>query len=464
MKSVYQKFLSAKISIVLLLLIASAEFPAQSYPDQHYFWEDEDLAANIESMSGIEISEDGKTIQLQDGVNLGTIIFKPDSSEQPFNRGLPSWNGHAPNDKSGFKVLMRFYNNGWSPWLTVGFWKANIWSGYGQTSYSGGKIDIDYAVLNSYHNKWQFQVIMKRNSGEQSPTLNKLSFFVSDQRTTDNVNISQIVADKPASIFIPTQHFYQYALDPGIGGNICSPTSVAMVLRSYDIQVDPLQFARDNHDPYWGIFGVWPRSVQNGVEFGLKGSVTRYRSWSDARKTLEAGGRVVMSVGAPLYPVGHLMMLAGFDASGNPIVHDPARSNGYSYKWNKTSLSSSWFLKGGVAYTFFPPDTAGVTSVESDQNVPDQFMLYSNYPNPFNSTTRIKFSVPTRQNVTLKIYDVLGNEVSTLVNEEKNPGTYTVDFNSDNLPGGKQGLASGFYFYTLQTPEFSATGKMVLLK
>lgn len=459
MKSFYRKALSIVVSILLILIFIPIKFlSAQSYPDQHYYMQDEQLIAGIESMSGIEVSADGKKIQLKDGITSGTVVFKPDSSEQPFNRGLPSWNGHVPNNRSSFKVMMRFYNNGWSPWLTVGFWKENLWSGYGQTSYSGGKIEIDYAVLNSYHSKWQFQVYMKRtSSGEPSPSLNKLSFFVSDQRTTDNVNLAQLVVDKPASIFIPTQHYYQYSLDPVIGGDICSPTSVAMVLRSYNIDVDPLQFARENRDPYWGIFGVWPRTVQNGVEFGLNGTVTRYRSWSDARKTLEAGGRVVMSVGYPLYPAGHLMMLAGFDDAGNPIAHDPARSNGYSYKWDKTSLSRSWFLKGGVAYTFFPQDSAGVTAVESEQNVPEKFMLYSNFPNPFNSTTQIKFSVPARQNVLIKIYDVLGNEISTIVNEEKDPGTYTVGFNADQL-------TSGFYFFTLQTAEYSETRKMVLLK
>ena len=88
------------------------------------------------------------------------------------------------------------------------------------------------------------------------------------------------------------------------------------------------------------------------AEFGLDGAVTRYRTWSEAREVLANGGRISMSVGPPLYP-GHLMMFAGFTSDGRPIVHDPAKSNGYSYIFNKTSLSQSWFAKGGVAYTFY---------------------------------------------------------------------------------------------------------------
>ena len=349
--------------ILPLLLIFSMVAFSQPYPDQNYTYEKDSLLSRIESMNGIEISSDGKSVILSDGITNGSVIFKPDSSQYPFNRGLPSWNGHSPNDKSSFKVLMRYYKNSWSPWLTVGFWKSNIWSSYGATSFSGGKIDVDYTVLNSYYSKWQFQVVMKRTgSSEPSPSLWKLSFFVSDQKTTDNVNITSIVNDKPSTLFIPTQHFYQYSLDPGIGGDICSPTSVSMVLRSFNIEVDPLQFAKDNFDSYWSMFGVWPKAVQNAAEYKLNGEVSRYRTWSEAYNVLAAGGRIVMSVGLPLY-TGHLMMLAGFDSQGNPLVHDPAKSNGYGYKFNKTSLSQSWFDKGGVAYTFYQEDTTGVTSV-----------------------------------------------------------------------------------------------------
>ena len=58
----------------------------------------------------MEIAKDGKSVVLSDGVNDGYVIFKPDSSEYLFNRGLASWNGHVPNDNSSFKVFMRYYN------------------------------------------------------------------------------------------------------------------------------------------------------------------------------------------------------------------------------------------------------------------------------------------------------------------------------------------------------------------
>jgi len=90
---------------------------------------------------------------------------------------------------------------------------------------------------------------------------------------------------------------------------------------------------------------------------------------------------------------------------------------------------------------------------------PNEFALYQNYPNPFNPSTSIQYAIANRQFVTLKIYDVLGTEITTLVNEEKPAGVYNVEFRIDNLE-----LSSGIYFYRLQAGDFVETKKMILLK
>ncbi len=89
--------------------------------------------------------------------------------------------------------------------------------------------------------------------------------------------------------------------------------------------------------------------------------------------------------------------------------------------------------------------------------LPDKFELLQNYPNPLNPSTRINYSMPEISFVTLRLYDVLGNEILTLVNEEKPAGNYSVEFNAANLP-------SGSYFYRLTTNKFSETKKMILMK
>ncbi len=106
-----------------------------------------------------------------------------------------------------------------------------------------------------------------------------------------------------------------------------------------------------------------------------------------------------------------------------------------------------------------------VTDVnDNDILNPISFNLEQNYPNPFNPSTVIKYSIPNADNVTLKIYDVLGKEIYTLVNEYQNAGYYELKFDAANLPAGRQGLASGIYLYKLKAGNFTLTRKMLLIK
>jgi len=101
---------------------------------------------------------------------------------------------------------------------------------------------------------------------------------------------------------------------------------------------------------------------------------------------------------------------------------------------------------------------ANVTAVDDQNNsTPLKFELNQNYPNPFNPGTKIKYAIGSMQYTTLKIYDVLGNEVATLVNEEKPAGTYEVNFDASNL-------SSGIYYYQLKAGSFIQTRKMILMK
>lgn len=113
----------------------------------------------------------------------------------------------------------------------------------------------------------------------------------------------------------------------------------------------------------------------------------------------------------------------------------------------------------GADTTFFlSVSTEPFVDVEDEvKNIPSEFILEQNFPNPFNPVTTIQYSIPQRSNVTLKIYDVLGKEIAVLVNEEKDRGVYNVNFDAT-------GLASGIYLYKLQAGSFVETKKMILLR
>ncbi|MDX1372473.1 MAG: T9SS type A sorting domain-containing protein, partial [Nitrososphaeraceae archaeon] len=95
--------------------------------------------------------------------------------------------------------------------------------------------------------------------------------------------------------------------------------------------------------------------------------------------------------------------------------------------------------------------------VKSDETVVAEFYLEQNYPNPFNPNTTIKFKIANRSFTSLKVYDVIGNEVSSLVNKELAAGEYQFTFKANNL-------TSGIYIYKLATSGFSQSKKMLLLK
>jgi hypothetical protein len=103
------------------------------------------------------------------------------------------------------------------------------------------------------------------------------------------------------------------------------------------------------------------------------------------------------------------------------------------------------------------------SSKNIDSEIPETFVLFQNYPNPFNPETIIGYQLSSAGNVSLKVYDILGNEVVELVNEFQNPGTHFVKFNAQSTNYGKQ-LASGIYFYQLRSGAFTQTKKFILMK
>jgi hypothetical protein len=108
---------------------------------------------------------------------------------------------------------------------------------------------------------------------------------------------------------------------------------------------------------------------------------------------------------------------------------------------------------GGV----FRAQLSVLTGVNERKELPNNFTLSQNYPNPFNPTTTISFSLSTTSYVSLKVFDVLGREVSNLVSKELTAGSYSQQWNASNVP-------SGVYFYRLQAGNYSETMKLVLLK
>ncbi|MCL6097418.1 MAG: T9SS type A sorting domain-containing protein [Bacteroidetes bacterium] len=153
---------------------------------------------------------------------------------------------------------------------------------------------------------------------------------------------------------------------------------------------------------------------------------------------IEMGTTIVWSVGAPRFNMALVCdTVWSSNCNQNPV-------GGFSN--NRSPIISSI------------PTYNSTTAVNYDEStIPAGYLLSQNFPNPFNPTTTIKFSISKSQFVSIKVYDILGKEISTLVNEEKTPSSYEVQFNGSSL-------ASGMYFYRMQAGSFSQTKKLLLIK
>jgi hypothetical protein len=176
----------------------------------------------------------------------------------------------------------------------------------------------------------------------------------------------------------------------------------------------------------WGQFGFGPRFVNS---FAIVDGW-----WTYIRNHNLSG---YTNYGLPSWNYDYFVTGGNIYAAGNSTLH-------YSSKVNADSI-------------IFKLIDFNPTIVEELETELEYFNLHQNYPNPFNPNTRINYQIPEQSFVTLKIFDVLGKEIDTLVNEEKPAGKYKVEFDGNGLP-------SGVYFYQLQAGSFVETKKMILLR
>jgi M6 family metalloprotease-like protein len=202
--------------------------------------------------------------------------------------------------------------------------------------------------------------------------------------------------------------------------------------------------------------------------------------WGAIRKTFGLGKDSVYTVDittGEATPVG----VTGFSVMTNDLAFDEdnklfgvtgtSNTEGKFFEINQVNGSGSLIGTGvgfnhtvGIAFSINGP----ISSVNSDNEIiPEEFLLKQNYPNPFNPTTKIEFSLPVAADVQLIIYNILGQQVASLIKEQRSAGNYSIFWNADDSKGMK--LSSGIYLYKLKATgsdgsEFQETRKMILLK
>jgi thiol-disulfide isomerase/thioredoxin len=156
-------------------------------------------------------------------------------------------------------------------------------------------------------------------------------------------------------------------------------------------------------------------------------------------------------------------------AQGNPFSIDIGdtleveREITLNQDWIEDSLKVVVFIQSSANKTVYQSAVINYeelnepTDVDTETKQPEQFKLHQNYPNPFNPSTTISYSISEEENVVLKVYNILGKEIKTLVNKIQTAGNYEISLNADDLAGG-------IYFYRIEAGKYIQTRKMILLK
>ena len=171
--------------------------------------------------------------------------------------------------------------------------------------------------------------------------------------------------------------------------------------------------------------------------------------------------------------IGNVTLFNSYPAETKEFKHDGLIYEIYTYAKNfgiiyscggePPPCSSFSNLQGCIINGVVYGDTTLTIIKQISNIVPEKISLEQNYPNPFNPKTIINYSLPNTQHTILKVYDVLGNEIATLVNQNQNSGSYSVEFDASLFGQGKN-LSSGIYFYKLETANYSETRRMALVK
>jgi hypothetical protein len=272
------------------------------------------------------------------------------------------------------------------------------------------------------------------------------------------------------------KNFYSYSS----GTSVACPlvAGVASLILSSRPDLTPFQVrdalrntASNNSSPNneigWGIIDAYKALTYYGVVFSNEPKIENF---SDKVK--------VSSYIASSYPIDQNSIKLYYSTDGKSYTSismnqetkiDDTNSGLYSATIPKQSGTTIFYYyfsatdtKGTRKHPFNAPDKNFILNNNEIVTLPNNYILYQNYPNPFNSTTQIKFSVPNKSKVTLKIYNILGQNVKTLIDRVLEPNQYTVNWNGRDE--NKNICGSGLYFYCLEGEGFKEIKKMVLIK
>lgn len=300
------------------------------------------------------------------------------NAEFSFDELIYSWNVVLKDDE-GFRLYLQasFEDDADSPWLYAGYWgKVKIIKERKKPVFKNGYIDMDWLILSKKANKFRFKI---ESEGQKTlGNLPSMNAVISDNNPSlelyDKYKQS-IVIDKDAPEKILDIPFRKQADSKGnYMPDRCQTAALSSAMQYLGKKIGLEKIAVFTTDEEYNAFGLWPRTIQAGKEFGFSGYIDRFRNWDYVRKTIAENKVILCSITmpkddvykAPPYPSmsGHIIVLNGITNDGRVVVTDSALSKGenpagFRCQWLKEDFEKIWMRnKGGVGMVICPiPDS-----------------------------------------------------------------------------------------------------------
>ncbi len=291
----------------------------------------------------------------------GNVLTGPETAAPAFRELIPSWNAVTPAGSSLTLEVRAKQAGGWTRWYSFGTWMSTE----GRSSLAGqkdaaGTLNTDTLSLSAPATAYQYRVTQRG-----AAQLSLLAFTTSDKGRNAPAPSNRVAWGKVLNVPQRSQMIY-----PGGGEVWCSPTSTSMILAFWGKSVTVPQAAAATFDTAYDGTGNWPFNTAYAGSQGLRAFVSRLPGLSEAERYISAGIPLAVSLGwkagelpgaAVPTSSGHLMVLVGFDAAGNPVLNDPAAPSDATVRrsYPRAAFERLWQEhSGGVVYVMAPPNVA----------------------------------------------------------------------------------------------------------
>lgn len=301
----------------------------------------------------------------------GTWTSPEIATDFPITQVLPSWNLDTQPD-SGVKFFIRSRDarsGDWSPWLYIGSWGKTSPFDKDKITFAHGEVDIDFLKLKRPADAYQMRAVLQSFDvdGASNPAIRKLTMVYSgpiadEQKRAELARPIQIEGDWARTLDVP--FFTQADAPPALKPQICSPTSVTMVLNYRGDTSAMVENALAIYDPDYGIFGNWGRAVAYAGQRGFDAYLDRIRTWDQVKAYIAKGQPIIASIRfeSGTFPSnvmdqtnGHLVVIRGLTPEGDAVMNDSAsKAKGQGVVYRSEELARAWLRHGGVAYIIRP--------------------------------------------------------------------------------------------------------------